>query len=376
MKRLVSLILIIVLSIALVPTQSLALQPPIRPDYTYVVHSNYADGFLVNTEYLESVGCLPSKYGTGCVPYVIKSIDEYRKVFPYNTLTELADPNYFDNNVVLVINAFAPTLGHEYEITDVYYFNYDYLYVDYNCVVPSEAPDEVETSIIELHINRKAFDLDPSEVHLYTRILHGEWLSRQYELFDIGNILPDISPENYYGVHENPQIIKNAEDLVALTEKYNDDELSLYASELEESFFDEKILLYFLAVAPTQTTEYEVGAVSCDESNNLFINATYDRSRALDTAIQSTLIVIAVPKPETEYASITLQMTERNRKGDVDANGFIETYDYILAKRTYFGTYSLTPAEKSRADVNSDGSVNQYDYILIKRIYFGTYVAD
>jgi len=27
----------------------------------------------------------------------------------------------------------------------------------------------------------------------------------------------------------------------------------------------------------------------------------------------------------------------------------------------------------TRADVNSDGNVNQYDYILVKHNYFGTY---
>ncbi len=60
--------------------------------------------------------------------------------------------------------------------------------------------------------------------------------------------------------------------------------------------------------------------------------------------------------------------------GDINNDGDINQYDYILVKRHYFGTRYLTDDELARADVNSDGNVNQYDYILIKRHYFGTYV--
>ncbi|MBE6682932.1 MAG: hypothetical protein E7595_02130 [Ruminococcaceae bacterium] len=59
--------------------------------------------------------------------------------------------------------------------------------------------------------------------------------------------------------------------------------------------------------------------------------------------------------------------------GDVNQDGEIDQYDYLLVKRHYFGTRYLTEAEASLADVNADGAVNQYDYILIKRHYFGTY---
>ncbi|MBE6683865.1 MAG: hypothetical protein E7595_06945 [Ruminococcaceae bacterium] len=60
--------------------------------------------------------------------------------------------------------------------------------------------------------------------------------------------------------------------------------------------------------------------------------------------------------------------------GDINSDGAINQYDYILVKRHYFGTRYLTDNEMLPADVNKDGAVNQYDYILIKRHYFGTYV--
>ena len=60
--------------------------------------------------------------------------------------------------------------------------------------------------------------------------------------------------------------------------------------------------------------------------------------------------------------------------GDVNDDGKIDQYDYILVKRHYFETRILTEDEAIRADVNRDGKVDQYDYILIARHYFGTFV--
>ncbi|MBR6563737.1 MAG: leucine-rich repeat protein [Clostridia bacterium] len=60
--------------------------------------------------------------------------------------------------------------------------------------------------------------------------------------------------------------------------------------------------------------------------------------------------------------------------GDVNNDGEINQYDYILIKRHYFETRLLTEDESARADVNKDGTVNQFDYILVARHYFGTFV--
>ncbi len=62
--------------------------------------------------------------------------------------------------------------------------------------------------------------------------------------------------------------------------------------------------------------------------------------------------------------------------GDVNFDGKINQYDYILVRRSYFGTYPLSSAEFAAADVNKDEVVNQYDYILISRHYFGTYTIE
>ena len=60
--------------------------------------------------------------------------------------------------------------------------------------------------------------------------------------------------------------------------------------------------------------------------------------------------------------------------GDVNNDGKIDQYDYVLVKRHHFNTRTLTDDEATRADANKDGKVDTYDYLLIARHYFGTYV--
>ena len=59
--------------------------------------------------------------------------------------------------------------------------------------------------------------------------------------------------------------------------------------------------------------------------------------------------------------------------GDVNNDGKIDQYDYVLVKRHHFNTRKLTEDEATRADANKDGKVDTYDYLLIARHYFGTY---
>ncbi|MBR4950580.1 MAG: hypothetical protein IKZ23_01365, partial [Clostridia bacterium] len=47
--------------------------------------------------------------------------------------------------------------------------------------------------------------------------------------------------------------------------------------------------------------------------------------------------------------------------------------DYLLAKRTYFGTYEADKGAQLAADINGNGKVDARDYLLLKRAYFGTY---
>ncbi len=53
--------------------------------------------------------------------------------------------------------------------------------------------------------------------------------------------------------------------------------------------------------------------------------------------------------------------------GDVDNDGTIGKYDYVIIKRAVMGTYILDKTQKLSADVDKNGGIDKYDYILIKR---------
>ena len=71
--------------------------------------------------------------------------------------------------------------------------------------------------------------------------------------------------------------------------------------------------------------------------------------------------------------TVTPPPVVKGQLGDVNNDGSIDQYDYLLVKRHYFETRYLTSDEMGRGDVNKDGTVNQFDYILIARHYFGTF---
>ncbi|MEE0968165.1 MAG: N-acetylmuramoyl-L-alanine amidase [Clostridia bacterium] len=81
----------------------------------------------------------------------------------------------------------------------------------------------------------------------------------------------------------------------------------------------------------------------------------------------------ALAELEAEIIAEWYGLKPRFLLGDVNGNGKIDSMDYILAKRIYFGTYKPTEEELKRCDIDGDGKVSAMDYILIKRMYFGTY---
>ena len=59
-------------------------------------------------------------------------------------------------------------------------------------------------------------------------------------------------------------------------------------------------------------------------------------------------------------------------KGDVNENGTIDSMDYVLLKRAYFGTFLLKKPEIG--DINNNQTIDSMDYVYLRRAYFGTYV--
>ena len=59
--------------------------------------------------------------------------------------------------------------------------------------------------------------------------------------------------------------------------------------------------------------------------------------------------------------------------GDVNGDGKVNSFDYILVKRLCQATYRGFLSQLGKADVNLDGTVDKFDYILVKRHVLGTY---
>ncbi len=71
------------------------------------------------------------------------------------------------------------------------------------------------------------------------------------------------------------------------------------------------------------------------------------------------------PDPEPEY-----------KPGDVNADGSVDSADYLIVKRACFNSYTLSEAEEKRANVDGSDKVDSVDYVMVKRIAFGTYTVN
>ena len=65
------------------------------------------------------------------------------------------------------------------------------------------------------------------------------------------------------------------------------------------------------------------------------------------------------------------ELSHEALNGDINDNGEIDSMDYVLLKRAYFGTYIFK--NQAVGDINGNGQIDSMDYVLLKRAYFGTY---
>ncbi|MBE6692794.1 MAG: hypothetical protein E7586_05695 [Ruminococcaceae bacterium] len=59
--------------------------------------------------------------------------------------------------------------------------------------------------------------------------------------------------------------------------------------------------------------------------------------------------------------------------GDINGNGEIDSVDYSLLKRVYFGLYDV---DLAISDINGNEEIDSTDYSLLKRAYFGAYAIN
>ena len=60
------------------------------------------------------------------------------------------------------------------------------------------------------------------------------------------------------------------------------------------------------------------------------------------------------------------------KKGDANADGIVNSFDYIRVMNYIMGRKQLNSYEKEAADANNDGIVNSFDYIIIMNYIMGT----
>ncbi len=72
------------------------------------------------------------------------------------------------------------------------------------------------------------------------------------------------------------------------------------------------------------------------------------------------------------YASALVDALFRLDLGDVNGDGNVNSFDYLLTKRSTLGSFALG-GRSAYADVDRDGEVTAFDYLLLKRSVLGTY---
>jgi len=100
--------------------------------------------------------------------------------------------------------------------------------------------------------------------------------------------------------------------------------------------------------------------------NIRFVNKDGKALADIDCVATGTRIIATVNGLEKTVATVVV-------KGDVNGDGTITSRDYLLVKRTFFGTYSLENVYLKAALVSGKAELNVRDYLLLKRAYFGTY---
>lgn len=113
---------------------------------------------------------------------------------------------------------------------------------------------------------------------------------------------------------------------------------------------------------------YKIIRVHEDENGNLITDVIEgifnpeDNSFTFETDRFSTYALAYSDEQQNKY-----------KIGDVNGDGEIDKYDYILVKRSVMGTISLDADQTAAADINGDGILDKYDYILLKRCVMGNY---
>ncbi len=199
----------------------------------------------------------------------------------------------------------------------------------------------------------------------------------------------DVLTDGYTGVGEVTKWEGNEAKLYGLSNNLLVKAEYDFTVAITESKFD-AITLYALdyaggGVMLPESVKFVVGdetfdaVITANENGIATIKAELGKEV---TASEIKVLVVMGESPYTfgifnMFTELTVDEVEVKPEvllGDVNGNGEIEMYDYILVKRQIMNTIELTEEQMAVADVNGNGEIEMYDYILIKRHIMGTFV--
>lgn len=107
--------------------------------------------------------------------------------------------------------------------------------------------------------------------------------------------------------------------------------------------------------------------VSHRDSPNLYFRITADEQQLRDLAVKLWRIEGVRDVQADEYPAYA----DNPVAGDLNADGEVDTVDYMMLKRAVLGTYTIE--QNAVADLDGNGEVDTVDYMILKRIVLGTY---
>ncbi len=181
----------------------------------------------------------------------------------------------------------------------------------------------------------------------------------EFDLFGIslkaGEILTIVpSEELYYGEMNIDDWITPNEDGEYVY--YAEEDVQLYVYAQDDGDMD--ITFYATVSNRTVLTEVE-GATDAiflpEEAGEYLCVITYEDG-----------VVLTSDPVELDPESISIT------RGDVNGDGIIDMFDYLMVKSYYFEVSTPNALEAFRADINEDGDIDMFDYLEVKTAYFNS----
>ena len=185
----------------------------------------------------------------------------------------------------------------------------------------------------------------------------------------------DVTAENV--TTENKTDLENAKaDLEKALEEYGDN----YTDDEKKAIGDEikRIDDALDVIANVEAVEELISNIpeNIQKDDEAAINEADDAYNALSDYEKSLVDPDILKELENAKEALIELKTREYALGDINMDGTVNQYDYILAKRAHFNTITLNENQKLIGDMDEDGDNDSYDYILIKRIHFDNYVTD